>query len=145
MTVCSRGLTCLRFHWQPAASKQPTPSGPRRRPPSFLCDPATAMVSIRSGEALLGMGPRAGPRWPDLGGEQGLGSPRPRRGEIMLGFRRPAHHPPSSAVRAGAHLPLETVHGLVPTFRGSLVESNFLQPLILQLIQCGWYFLCLDL
>lgn len=103
------------------------------------------MVSIRSGEALLGMGPRAGPRWPGLGGERGLGSPRPSRGEIMLGFRRPAPPPQSSAVRAGAHLPLETVHGLVPTFRVSLVESNFLQPLILQLIQCGWYFLCLDL
>lgn len=77
------------------------------------------MVSIRSGEALLGMGPRAGPRWPGLGGERGLGSPRPSRGEIMLGFRRPAPPPPilsrpsrrTSALgnrsRAGANFPCE--------------------------------------
>lgn len=144
MTVCSRGLTCLRFHWQPAASKQPTPSGPRRRPPSFLCDPATAMVSIRSGEALLGMGPRAGPRWPGLGGEQGLGSPRPRRGEIMLGFRRPAT-PPHPLPSEQAHIcPWKPFTGWCQLSVGAWLSLTFCS-LILQLIQCGWYFLCLNL
>lgn len=101
------------------------------------------MVSIRSGEALLGWDHergRAGRASVEKGGWDHLG-----QAAVTSCFAFAGLVPSSSAVRAGAHLPLGTVHGLVPTFRASLAESNFLQPLILQRIQYGWYFLGLDL
>jgi hypothetical protein len=82
MIACKRGPTCLRSHWQRAASKQPPFLRPRCRPPCFLSDPPPPWWVSWSGEAQPGCGGRASER--ASGASPGRESRRPSRGDSFL-------------------------------------------------------------
>lgn len=114
MIVYNRGPTCLRSHWQPAASKQPTFLRPQ-----VLASLFPVWSLHNHGEypgrerARPGSGRRAGPRW---GGR--LESPRPSRGESVLAeaFLRLCHPIPwcglgSPGPHSSTHLPVWRIRG----------------------------------